>query len=399
MPTSSDPRQPLAGIRVLDLSAVVSGPLCSQLLGDLGADVVKVESPKGDSMRVAGWPIKEGLTPLFAQVNRNKRGIVLDLKLPAAQEVARRLARDADVVLENFRPGVAARLGLGYEALAAENPKLVYVSISGFGQEGPYRDRPAYDMIIQAITGASWTQGGDQPALVRSLVADKTSAMTATWATLAAIVARERGDGRGQHVDVAMLDAFAAFMLPDLLGRHTLLPADPNPPPFDMASLYRAWKTKDGYVAIIVIEDHQFAALCRTFDREDLIDDPRCRDTLSRILNADALFRELEEVIAGFTTAELVERAREQGAPLAAVNDLDAFLADEQVQAAGTVFEAEHPKAGAMRLLRHPVRFSRAETPVRRLAPGLGEHTEEVLREAGYDDDAIAALRQAGALG
>jgi crotonobetainyl-CoA:carnitine CoA-transferase CaiB-like acyl-CoA transferase len=398
MPADSLPT-PLAGIRVLDLSAVVSGPLCTQILGDLGADVVKVETPRGDSMRIAGWPIRGGVTPLFAQVNRNKRGIVLDLKVPAAQEAARRLARDADVLVENWRPGVAERLGLGYEQLAAENPRLIYVAVSGFGPESPYRELPAYDMVIQALTGASWIQGGDRPALVRSLIADKTSAMTATWATLAAIIARDRGDGRGQRVDVPMLDAFASFMLPDLLGRETLLPPEPSPPPFDMANLYRSWETADGFVAIIVLEDHQFEALCRTLDREDLLGDERCNNILARILNAETLFAALGDELRQWKTADLVERARRFGAPLAAINDVAGFLADRHVCESGTVFEAEHAVAGRMRLIRHPARFGRSATPVRRLPPQLGEHTEEVLREAGYDDPGIAALRAAGALG
>jgi len=398
MPDTPTPG-PLAGIRVLDLSAVVSGPLCTQLLGDLGADVVKVETPRGDSMRIAGWPIRGGVTPLFAQVNRNKRGIVLDLKVPAAQDAARRLARAADVLVENYRPGVAERLGLGYEQLAAENPRLIYVAVSGFGPESPYRDLPAYDMVIQALTGAAWIQGGDRPALVRSLVADKTSALTATWATLAAIIARDRGDGRGQRVDVPMLDAFASFMLPDLLGRETLLPPEPSPPPFDMANLYRSWETADGFVAMIVLEDHQFEALCHVLERDDLLADERCNNILARILNAETLFAELGDELRQWKTADLVERARRFGAPLAPINDVAGFLADRHVRESGTVFEAEHAAAGRMRLIRHPARFGRSATPVRRLAPQLGEHTEEVLREAGFDDAGLAALRAAGALG
>jgi len=396
---SDTPTGPLTGIRVLDLSAVVSGPLCTQIVGDLGADVIKVETPRGDSMRIAGWPIRGGVTPLFAQVNRNKRGIVLDLKVPAAQETARRLARDADVLVENWRPGVAERLGLGYEQLAAENPRLIYVAVSGFGPDSPYKELPAYDMVIQAMTGASWIQGGERPALVRSLVADKTSAMTATWATMAAIIARDRGDGRGQRVDVPMLDAFASFMLPDLLGRETLLPPEPNPPPFDMANLYRTWETADGFVAIMVLEDHQFEALCQALERDDLLADERCNNLLARILNADALFAALGDELRKWKTAELVERARRFGAPVAPIHDVAGFLGDRHVQESGTVFETEHATAGRMRLIRHPARFGRSTTPVRRLPPQLGEHTDEVLREAGYDNAGIAELRTSGALG
>lgn len=390
------PRGPLAGIRVLDLSTVVSGPLCTQILGDLGAEVVKIETMRGDSTRMMGPPFQAGLTPMFAQVNRNKRSIAIDLKRADGQAIVRRLARDSDIVVENFRPGVMERLNIGYDALAASNPRLIYVAISGFGPDGPYRDLPAYDMVIQAMSGFAPLQGDDEPRLIRSIMADKASGMTAAYAVMAALFQRERGGGMGERIDVPMLDAYAAFVLPDVLGAETFPTSGGIGLPVKAADLYRCWKTADGYVAILPLEDHQFQAICRAVGRDDLARDERYASLFQRIVNAEELFRLMEAELQKWTTAELVERAHRLGAPVAPVYGINDLLNDPQVAVNRTVFETEEPAAGRMRVLRNPVRFGRTPTSLRRFPPRLGEHTDEVLREAGYRDEEIAALRDGG---
>ncbi len=393
------PTGPCAGITVLDFSTIISGPMCTMILGDLGADVIKVEPPRGDSTRMMGPPFRGELSAIFTQFNRNKRGIVIDLKTAGGHAVAQRLAQDADVVVQNFRPGVAARIGIDYPTLAATNPKLVYLAISGFGPDGPYAQQPAYDTVIQGLTGHMPIQGaGQPPALIRSLVADKASALTGVYAILAALLARARGDGHGQMIDVAMLDAFAAFILPDALLFETFLPPDDWHGIPDPSIVHRTWETADGHVVLLVVEDAQFHSLCRVLNREELIADPRFASLLMRFANWRELFAVLEQELRKWPSATLIERARQFGAPLAPTNSVQEFLTDPQVAANRTVFEAEDAGAGWIRYLRNPVRLMHTPASLRRHPPRLGEHTDEVLRAAGYSTDAIAALRARAAV-
>ncbi len=395
------PRGPLAGIRVVDFSSVVSGPFCTQILGDLGADVIKLESMSGETSRRLGPPFRDGQSATYLQFNRNKRSLALDLKSEAGVEIARRLLRDADVMLENYRPGVADRLGIGYESLRGDNPGLVYVAISGFGPDGPYADHPAYDTVIQGLSGYMSVQGDEgDPKLVRSIAADKTSGLTAAYATMAALFARERNGGSGQRVDVPMLDAYAAFMLADCLGGDVFVPRDEAEFPLSPAELHRTWQTADGHVVMMIIEDSQFQGICRAVDREDLIDDPRSANIIARIQNAEELFGILEDEIRKWPTVELVERARRFGAPLAPANTIQQFLDDPQVAANRTVFEVDTGRdVGTLRMLRNPVRFEQTPTSVRAFAPKLGEDSDQVLSDLGYSADDIAELRRSQAIG
>jgi crotonobetainyl-CoA:carnitine CoA-transferase CaiB-like acyl-CoA transferase len=377
---------------VLDLSTVVSGPFCTQVLGDLGAEVWKVEPLAGDTSRRLGPPFRGGLTGFFAHFNRNKRSLALDLKQAEGQRIARRLALRADVLVENYRPDVVNRLGLGYEELSRENPGLVYLSITGFGPSGPYRDLPAYDTVIQGLAGFMPTQGGEgTPQLVKSIIADKATALTASYAVMAAIVARAR-DGRGQHVHVPMLDAFAAFMLPDVLTKEAFKAEDDTPRP-KLPEAHRTWETADGHVVLLIIEDHQFAGLCRALRREDMLDDPRCKSLMTRILHGRALYKILEEELRKWPTADLLERARQFGAPVAPVHGVSDFLRDPQVQSNETVLEVDDAEAGPMRFLRNPVRFARTPASLRQRPPRLGEQSDAILTEAGFTEDEIARLR------
>jgi crotonobetainyl-CoA:carnitine CoA-transferase CaiB-like acyl-CoA transferase len=390
---------PCAGIRVLDFSTVISGPYCTQALGDLGADVIKVEPPAGDAARHSGAPFREpGFSGFLAQFNRNKRSIVLDLKTPEGKGVARRLAERVDVVVENFRPGVADRLGVGWEQLRERNPGLVYLSVNGFGSNGPDAQLPAYDHVVQGFTGMMPTQGGDgPPRLVQGGVADKATALTALSALLAALLARERGGGRGQRIEVPMVDAYAAFALPEAMMSRSFPPLVSDAPGIN--DVFRTWETADGHVVGLVVQDQQYQGLCRALGRDDLVADERFATMGARFAN----FRELVPLLAAGirerTTAELMEQARKHCVPFAPANDVDAFLAEPQTVHNGTVFEREDPRFDApTRYLRPPVRFGETPAALRRHAPRLGEHTDEVLSEGGFSPDEIATLRESGAI-
>ena len=337
--------------------------------------------------------------PIFAHFNRNKRSLVVDLKRPEGLAVVRRLAARADVLVENFRPGVMERLGLGYATLAAANPGLVYVSINGFGSDGPYRDLPAYDDVIQGLVGFAAVQGGaGTPTLVRCIAADKTTGTTAVYATLAALFARERGGGRGQHVEVPDAERRTRrSFCPTCSGRPRSIRRTAGPA-FDMSRVHRAWPTADGHVVMMIVEDHHFHGMCRALAREDLITDPRFATLMDRAANLDAVLTIAEAELRKWPTAELVDRARRFGAPIAPVHDVTAFLADPQVAASGAVVAMDDPEAGPMRFLGNPVRLPDTPTSFRRRPPRFGEHTDEILAEAGLAVEEIAALRGAGAV-
>ena len=398
MQTAATATGPCQGYRVLDFTTMVSGPVCTQYLADLGADVVKVESPAGDPSRITGVAQRKGVSAFFAQLNRNKRSVVIDLRRPEGGELARALAAAADVVVENFRPGVSDRLGIGYETLRALNPRLIYVAISGFGPDGPYARHPAYDHLLQGLTGMMPVQGGQQePRMIQSVAVDKSSGLAAGSATLAALLGRERSGGEGQRIDVPMLDAYAAYMLPESLAGHAFPERPPGGGKTDQ--IFRSWKTQDGHVVGIAVQDSQFEALCRALEREDLLADERFASIPSRFQHLEAMYEILEQEFLKWRSEEVVERARRLGAPFGPVHDFEGFLGDPQTLHNETVFEVADADGDRTRYLRHAARFARDAPVFYRSPPALGEHGEEVLREAGLGDAELASLRAAGALG
>ncbi len=397
--TDSGRSGPLAGIRVLDLTSVVSGPMCTQALGDLGADVIKLESPSGDQTRYSGAPFREPLySAMHTQMNRNKRSLVVDLKIDAGRDLVLGVIDRFDVLVENFRPGVMDRLGLGHAALSERHPGLVYASINGFGSDGPYANLPAYDQLVQGLVGVMPAQGGDGPPKpVQGPIADKTSALTAVAGILAALFARERDpEGRGQRVEIAMLDAYAAFALPDPMTPRAF------PPHIEESRMseafFRAWETADGHVVGLIIQDHQFAALCRVIDRLDLVTDPRFQAMGTRLSNYPELVGILGAEVRKWPSGEFVARAREEGATFGPVNDVEAFLEDPQVQHRGTVRVMQDDRWGPVRYLAPPWNFSHTPASIERHAPRLAEHSDEVLRELGLEPAMIVALRDRGAI-
>ncbi|MBR1297401.1 CaiB/BaiF CoA-transferase family protein [Bradyrhizobium sp. AUGA SZCCT0042] len=390
--TSPERRGPCSGYRVLDLSTMVSGPMGGQILADLGAEVIKVEALDGDALRGVSIPYR-GMGSYFHHFNRSKRSIAIDLKSAEGSELVRRMSVECDALIENFRPGVAERLGLGYDDLKTVNPRLVYASVNGFGDDGPYKDRPAYDHVIQALTGFMPRQGtGEIPVAVKSPVVDKIAAMSSAMSILAALLSRGT-DGEGQKVNVKMLDAWAAFILHEQLVNETYLAADAPKTP--SADIYRAFATKDGHVLGLIFQDAQFRGMCKALGLIDLSSDPRFASPGVRIMNIGALNEQLAPHIAGMTTAEFLAAMEENGVPFAAVNDLQGFLADPQAKFNGSTFEFEDAKLGRMRGLNFFAIFQGTPLDLRHRAPMLGEHTDEILRQFKYSPSEVDRLRAA----
>ncbi|MGE0307408.1 MAG: CaiB/BaiF CoA transferase family protein [Acidimicrobiia bacterium] len=373
---------PLTGVRVLDLTRVLSGPFATLMLADLGADVIKVESVGvGDIMRAARGPQRNGLTAAFANLNRGKRSVALDFRSDAAVEVVCRLASRADVLVENFRPGVADAMGIGPGRLRALNPRLIYVAISGYGTRSPASTEPAYDSIIQARTGLATLQGPnpDQPAVVRTVIGDKVPAYMTTQAILAALYARERGRS-GQTIEVPMFDTTLYYLWPDSAGALTFVDGATGGVPFGGLGLTA---TADGAIAFHVISPREQANVHAALGLDP--DDPTSRNRWP-------------EVIGTLTTAEAVDRLRSHGVGCSATRRLEEVLDDEHVVATELMHEWEHPGVGLLRYPRHPVSYETTQAEQRDFVPGLGEHTREVLREVGYSDVEIDGLRASSAV-
>ncbi|MSP41965.1 MAG: CoA transferase [Alphaproteobacteria bacterium] len=388
----------LHGIRIVDMTANVSGPFGTAMLGDMGADVIKVEAPgNGDISRRYGM-MRGGMAAAFAVINRNKRGVALDLQSAEGKEAFLKLVASADVVTQNFRPGVVDRLGVGYEACKAVKKDIIYISISGFGDSGPHAGDSVYDPVIQAVSGYMGVQtepGTDKPMPVRTIVCDKIASMSVTQGVLGALFARERF-GMGQHVKIAMLDASLAFLWPDAMSNHTYMGDAPRMPEM---GIYHLPASKDGYFVGFVVTDEQFQGLCRAIERPDIANDPRFVETVSRQKNQKALNVIFAAEVAKYTTNEIVARFQREKVPAAKINNRVDILSDPQILHNGMIIETEHPDAGPMRTPRPPIIFGETPSSIRRHAPQVGAHTEEVLAEVGYSAGDIAAMRKKGVLG
>lgn len=390
---------PLDGVRIIDLSAIISGPMATQILADQGADVIKVEGPgPGDLVRYLG-PQRNGVNAMFTAVNRNKRAMVLNLKSPEGREVLIDLIRTADVFVENFRPGALEKLGLGPKQLQSLNPGLIYVAMSGFGDTGPYARRRVYDPVIQATSGFSDVQTNvttGEPQLIQTLACDKTMAITAAQAITAALYAKARGRG-GRLIEINMLDSAIAFLWPDAYY-NLVFEEGANRSP-DFATFYSIRRTKDGYITTIAISDDEFRATCRAIGRPEIADDPRFRTVADRMQNAKVMTDMISAIVEQFATAEITARLEAEDVPHARVLKREEVLTNEQVHVNGTIATLDDPRAGRMRLARSPAKFDGETLPFRRPAPGLGQHTDEILRELGKSDADITRLRAVAAIG
>ena len=389
---------PLQGIRVVDLSAVFSGPMAATLLSDQGAEVIKVESPEGDTTRHIG-PAKGDLSSSYIAANRGKRNLALDLKSPAALEVLHALLASADVLIENFRPGVMQRLGLADANLAQRHPQLIRLSITGFGPDGPRAQDKAYDAVIQAIGGVAASQRDPTtgaPVVLASTVCDKVTALTAAQAVTAALFARSR-DGRGRRVEVSMLDATLSFQWVDAMYNHVWVDEPPPVMP-EFGANQRAWRTADGHVATMVPQPVEFAGMCAALGRPDIALDPRFATLPARYRHGRELRALLEPLMAQFDNATLEQRFRAHGAALGRVNERHEVLSDPQVQHNQAVVEVANGDGERVRVARSAARFDGQLQAPRRGGARLGEHSLEVLRELGFDEAHITALLANGAV-
>lgn len=394
---------PLAGVRVLDVSQVMAGPYACMLLGDLGADVVKIEPPgAGDQTRGAmGFRMKGADSMGFLNMNRNKRSVVLDLKTEAGREAFHKLAETADILVENYRPGVVRKLGVDYDTLRAINPRLIYASISGFGQSGPWADRPGFDLMAQAMSGVMSVTGhpGMPPVKAGVPVADIGCALFATYAILGAHIGRAR-TGEGQYIDAALFDAALAFSVWDA-SDYWGTGAVPGPVGTSnkMSAPYQAVRSKDGHFVMGATNQKLWRLLCETLGRPELLDDPRFADNASRLRNREVLIEELERTFVTRTAEEWEGILLAVGIPAGRMGTYPEAFDSEHGRHRRMRIEVPHPVEGSVPNIGFPVKLLGTPQRVRRHPPLLGEHTESVLREAGFDGAALDDLQARGAFG
>ena len=391
---------PLAGIKIVDCSQIVSGPFAVMILADQGAEVVKVEPHGyGDLMRIGPY-YRGGLQSFFLNVNRNKRCIVLDLTKPKGHAILLKMVADADVFVQNWRPGAAERLGLGWDDLRKVNPRLIYCSVSGYGPTGPYSDRRVYDPIIQGITGHVAIQKNPEvpiPDLVRNIVADKATSWTAAQAITAALFARERG-APGQHIIVPMIDASLFFFWPDGMMKHTFVGEAERQGPV-LYEVSRIYETADGHLIYFTASVSEYHGVYRALAHPEWCTDPRFNGVgLTKPENRELLGGSIVEEIRKWPTRELIARMAAEQVPVGPVNSIEEMLVDPQIVHNDSWFEMDHPTAGKIRAARPVARFSETPQEVRRMPPLHGEHTAEVLREMGFDEAGLEKLRADGVI-
>lgn len=394
---------PLSGIRVIDLTSVLMGPYATQFLGDFGADVVKVEAPSGDLVRTIGPGRSPGMGPIFLHANRSKRSVVLNLKTEEGRALLLNLCKDADMLVYNVRPAAMKRLGLSYEEIAAVNPRMIYAGLYGYGQDGAYAARPAYDDLIQggATVPYLFTRAGaGEPRYVPSAIADRVVGLTALSAVLAALVERNR-TGLGQRVDVPMFETMVGFILGDHLGGLTF------DPPLDnggyirqLARDRRPYKTADGYVCALVYTDDHWRNFLKAIGQPNLMEeDARYSSFASRMANVDEVYAELTKTFLTRTSAEWIALLDEIDVPVMAMHSFESVLEDPHLRDVGFFKRVEHPSEGEILTISNPVRMSRTPIEPNRLAPQLGEHTNEILQELGLQPSEIEALTAKGVVG
>lgn len=390
---------PLHGYRIIDMTSMISGPLGTMMLADQGADVIKVEAPGGDHTRAAANR-RGGFSASFLNNNRNKRSVVLDLKQPGGLQALLRLSANADVFVQNFRPGVAERIGIGEAAIRAVSPKVIYVSISGFGEQGPYAGKPVYDPLVQAVSGLATVQAGsdeERPRLVRTILPDKLTGFAAAQAITAALLARAR-TGEGQHVRLSMLGAVVAFLWGSDMGSQTFVGGTlPQQEAASFTDLIYA--TADDYISVAVQSDREWTALTRALERPEWLEDARFRSPELRQRHINERLALTQQVLLTRPAQEWLDRLTHEGLPCAPVLTRTAMIEHPQVLENGIVVETEHPAAGRLRAAPGAARFSASPETELRPAPGLGQHTHAVLAGLGYTADEIEALRAAGVLG
>jgi crotonobetainyl-CoA:carnitine CoA-transferase CaiB-like acyl-CoA transferase len=391
---------PLHGVRILDLTSVVMGPYATQILADFGADVVKVEAPAGDIMRHNAPLRSSGMGHIFMNANRNKRSAVLDLKHPEGRAACLALAKAADVLIYNIRPQAMARLKLGYEDVRAVNPRLIYVGAFGYSQRGPYAAKAAYDDLIQGAAGLPWLlkeSGASEPRYVPATMADRSVGLHIVNAVCAALYWREKS-GRGQRVDVPMFESLLQTVLGEHMGGYTFEPQLGEPGYARMLSKERRpYQTKDGYVCVLVYNDKQWRAFFELIGRAELLGDAKFATPEARSRNFESAYALVADEMQKRTTSEWIAALESADIPVQRMNSLADIVTDPHLAAIGYFRHVEHPTEGRIKSMAVPSEWSESPPDYRRHAPHLGEHTREVLREAGYKDDAIERMIAAGA--